>query len=79
MERFAADSMRAERDAHIKAALKSNVPWTDIATDYGLTTAEIEKIVIDSIPGAQRKGSALIVKPDDPGGKNGKEVGRAEW
>lgn len=63
MERFAADVLNAEREQHIKAALKANVSWTEVAETFGLTLPEIEKIILASVPNAQRKGSALIV-PD---------------
>lgn len=65
MERFAADNLNAEREAHIKAALKANVPWTEVSEQYGLTLPEIEKMILDSMPGAQRKGTALIVPPSN--------------
>lgn len=66
MERFAADAIRAERTEYIKADLKAGVPWTDLSERYGLSLPEIEKIVIESTPGATRKGSTLIITPDDP-------------
>ncbi len=66
MERFAADAIKAERTAYIKADIKANVPWTDLAERYGLTHAEIEQVVLDSAPNAQRRGSALIVRSDEP-------------
>lgn len=44
MERFAAESLTADRNAHIKAALKSNRPWMDVMADFGLTLAEIMDI-----------------------------------
>ena len=43
MERFAADALTAQRDQHIKAALKANVPWTQLTEDFGMTLEEIIK------------------------------------
>lgn len=69
MERLAAESIKAERDAHIKAALKANVPWTEVAETFGLSSREIEQMVLDSIPGAKRKGSSIVVAPGNGKGK----------
>jgi hypothetical protein len=65
MERFAAESLKAERDAAIKAAIKNNTPWPDLMEVFGLSQAEIEKVIVDSVPGAKRQGSALIVETDN--------------
>jgi hypothetical protein len=65
MERFAADSIKAERDAHIKSALKANVPWPEIVETYGVTLEEVN-ILAGYMAPAQKKGSAVIWKPGDP-------------
>ena len=65
MERFAAESLKADRDAAIKAAIKANTPWPDLMDAFGLSQVEIEKIIVDSVPGAKRQGSALIVETDN--------------
>jgi hypothetical protein len=44
MERFAAEVLEGQRDAQIKAAIKANVPWTQLAEDFGLPLGEIIKI-----------------------------------
>lgn len=75
MERFAAESLKAERDASIKAALKANVPWTEVAETFGLSHTEIEQMVLDSVPGAKRKGSALVVVPGNDKGKEAVDDG----
>ena len=44
MERLAAESIKAERDAAIRSAIKAKVPWMEIAADYGLTFEEVNEI-----------------------------------
>lgn len=44
MERFAADALTAQHEAHVKGAIKSNVPWPDIVEDYGVTLEDIMRI-----------------------------------
>ncbi len=66
MERFAAESLIAERDAHVKAALKANQPWMDVMSNYGLTLAEIMEIA-ETIGMASKRGGATVWKdPDKP-------------
>jgi len=68
MSRFAADAITAERDAHIRSAIKANVPWTELAETYGLTVAEIMAIT-EKMSGltSTKKGSALITTSAPPG------------
>lgn len=44
MERFAAESLQAERDAHIRNALEAKRPWPDIVKDYGITLEALMKL-----------------------------------
>jgi hypothetical protein len=69
MEHFAADAIKADRDAHIRAAIKANTPWTDLAESYGITVEEIMRIT-EKMHGATRRGSSLIVP-----GRNGAQKG----
>lgn len=61
MERFAAESLKAEREAHVKAALKANRPWMDVMSDYGLTLAEIMEIA-EKMGMASSRGGATVWK-----------------
>lgn len=65
MERFTADALKAERDSHIKAALKANTPWPDIVADYGITLEEVMRLAGHEAAG-QKRGSSMIWKPGDP-------------
>ncbi len=66
MERFAADAIKAERDHAIKSAIKANTPWADLTEMFGLSSAEIEKIIVASYPTHEKRGSAIIVRGDEP-------------
>lgn len=67
MERFAAESLTAERNAHVKAALKANQPWMDVMANYGMTLAEIMAIA-EQMGMASKRGGATVwtdeQKPD---------------
>lgn len=64
MERFAAESLIAERDAHVKAALKANQPWMDVMAQYGMTLAEIMDIA-EKMGMASKRGGATVMKTDN--------------
>jgi len=65
MERFAADNLKAERDDHIRASIKANVPWTELVETYGITVEQIMEIS-QGLSGLQQRGSAIFSKPPDP-------------
>lgn len=54
MERFAAEALQRDRDHAIKAALKAKVPIFEIMADFGLSEAEIGKIIVDQSGGPRR-------------------------
>lgn len=49
-ERFAAEAIKAERDAAIRNALKMNMPIFEVAKEFGLTDAEIGEIIKNQGP-----------------------------
>lgn len=53
MERFAADALTAQHDAHVRSAIKAKVPWTEIVEEYGVTLEDIMRI-------AGYKGSTMV-------------------
>ncbi len=71
MERFAAEGLKAERDAAVKHALKSKVPWPEVMESFGLTLEEIMAISakLDGLPA--RKDDILDAR-DEPRGKGGR-------
>lgn len=44
MELHAAESIKAERDAYIKAAIRNKVPWPDIVRDYEISLEEVMRL-----------------------------------
>lgn len=61
MERYAAESMQADREQAVISALKSKTtPWPEIAVDFGMSEKELIEIAMKAgLAGPKQK------KPDD--------------
>jgi hypothetical protein len=44
MELHAAEALKSQRDQAVRAALKANVPWTEVVEVFGIGLEEILKI-----------------------------------
>lgn len=46
MARLAAENIKAERESHVRAAIKSKRPLAEIADDYDMTFPEVQAIMV---------------------------------
>lgn len=66
MERHAAEGIKADRDAHVRAALKSKMPWPEVMEVFGLSLEEIMSLTENQagMSAASKVDDLVDAKPD---------------